>query len=69
VGLDGGDPAVWVTATVDVEDTDDVVDVFVDRLIDLQIEHGLALHVMTVQTPERTAAAREARRAAQAIPA
>jgi len=53
----GDDPfAVYLVATVDVEDTDDVVDLYVDRLVDLQLEHGLRLHVLPLRTPERIAA-------------
>ena len=51
---EGTDPtAVYVTATVDVEDTDEVVDLYIDRLVDLQLEHGLALHVVPVRPIER----------------
>ena len=53
----GGDPdGVYLTVTVDLDDTDEVVDVYVDRLLDLQIEEGLPLHVIPVRTPERIAA-------------
>ena len=51
---EGTDPtAVYVTATVDVEDADEVVDLYIDRLVDLQLEHGLALHVVPVRPVER----------------
>jgi len=64
VGM-GEDPlGVYLTATVDIDDTDEVVDVFIDRLIDLQIEQGLSLYVIPVRTPERIAVWREARDAA-----
>jgi hypothetical protein len=46
----GEDPeGIYVTATVDVADTDEVVDVFIDRLIDLQVEEGLPLYVIPVR--------------------
>ena len=53
----GDDPdGVYLTVTVDLEDTDEVVDVYIDRLLDLQIEEGLPLHVIPVRPPERIAA-------------
>jgi hypothetical protein len=43
----GEDPAgTYVLATVDADDLDEVMDVYIDRLIDLQIDHGLRLHVI-----------------------
>ena len=35
-----------ILATVDVDDTDVVVDVYIDRLLTLQIEDGLPLYVV-----------------------
>jgi hypothetical protein len=53
----GEDPAgVYVTVTVDVEDTDDVVDVYIDRLVTLRVEEGLPLHVVPVRPLERVVA-------------
>lgn len=45
---------VYLTTTVDVDDTDDVVDLVIDRVIDLQIA-GIPLHVLPARTPERQA--------------
>ena len=46
----GDDPTrMYVLATVDVEDTDAVVDVYIDRLLDLQIDEGLAVYVVPVR--------------------
>ncbi len=43
----GEDPeGVHLLARVDADDLDEVMDVFIDRLIDLQIEQGLRLHVI-----------------------
>jgi hypothetical protein len=43
----GEDPeGIYVLATVDVDDTDVVVDVYIDRLLTLQIEDGLPLYVV-----------------------
>lgn len=50
---------VYMRAIVDVEDSDEVTDVFLDRLVDLQIEENLPIYVVTVRTPERVAAAWE----------
>ncbi len=54
---EGDDPeGVYLTATVDVDDRGEVIDLFVDRLVDLQVEEGLPIFVVPVRTPERNAA-------------
>lgn len=45
--------SVFVIATVDVDDTDEVMDLFLDRILTLQEEEGLRLHVIPVHTPAR----------------
>ena len=46
----GDDPTgMYVLATVDVEDTDVVVEVYIDRLLELQIDEGLAVYVLPVR--------------------
>src|SRR5215217_4876255 len=53
----GEDPdGIYLTAEVDVDDTIDVFDVVVHRLVSLQVDEGLPLYVVPVQTPERIAA-------------
>ncbi|MDP9362709.1 MAG: hypothetical protein M3Q10_00515 [Chloroflexota bacterium] len=53
----GYDPyGVYLDATVDVDDTDEVVEAYIDRLLELQLEQHLALHVIPLYTPERNAA-------------
>jgi hypothetical protein len=53
----GEDPeGMYLTATVDVDDTDDVVDQFIARLLDLQIEEGLPVYVIPVRPIARVAA-------------
>ena len=43
----GEDPeGLYVLATVDVDDTEAVVDVYIDRLLTLQIDDGLPLYVV-----------------------
>lgn len=38
-----------VVATIDVEDTDEVLDVVIDRLLALQVEEHLPVHVIPVR--------------------
>jgi hypothetical protein len=55
----GDDPdGVYLTPTVDVDDTDEVFDVVVDRLVDMQVEEELPVYVIPIRTPERIAALR-----------
>ncbi len=55
--LPGDDPeGAYVWATVDVDNTDQVLDVVLDRLLDLQVEEGLPVHVIPIRTPERVQA-------------
>ena len=42
-----------LVATIDVEDTDEVLDVVIDRLLDLQVEDHLPVHVIPVRPAER----------------
>lgn len=63
----GDDPeGTYLTAVVDVADADEVVDVFIERLLELQIEEELPLYVIPVETPERVASAFAERRRAMA---
>jgi len=39
---------IYVLATVDVEDTEAVMDIYIDRLLELQIDAGLAVYVVPV---------------------
>jgi hypothetical protein len=53
----GDDPeGLYLTATVDVDDPDTVVDTVIDRLLTLQVDEGLPLYVIPIRTPERRAA-------------
>lgn len=50
----GEDPeGVYLTAYVDVDDTDEVVDLFVERLLALQIEDGLSVYVIPLRADSR----------------
>lgn len=57
----GEDPdGVYLIAIVDLEDPDEVIDLIIDRLVDVQTEDRLPLHVAAVQTRARTEAALQA---------
>ncbi|MBV9280386.1 MAG: hypothetical protein JOZ41_09930 [Chloroflexi bacterium] len=43
----------YLTATVDIDDPDEVMDLVVDRLLDLQMTEGIPVYVLPVHTPER----------------
>jgi len=46
----GDDPTgIYVLATVDAENTEAVVDIYIDRLLELQIDAGLAVYVVPVR--------------------
>ena len=46
----GEDPeGIYLRAIVDVQDIDAVVDVFIDRLIELQVEEGISVHVIPLR--------------------
>jgi hypothetical protein len=48
---------VYMRAIVDVDDTDDVIAIFLDRLVGLQVDENLPIWVAPVRTPERIPAA------------
>lgn len=52
---------VHLTAVVDVEDTDEVLDLVIDRVVQLQVEEGIPLHIIPIRTPERVLADLKAR--------
>ncbi len=43
----------YVMVTVDVEDTDDVVDIYIERLLEMQVDEGLSLYVIPMRPLER----------------
>ena len=61
---------ISLTAVVDVEDADEVVPVFLPRLVEMQVEEGLPVYVVPLETPERVAALlrRQRERRPQALP-
>ncbi len=65
---EGDDPeGIYLTAVVDVDDPDEVVEVFIDRLLALQIDEGLPLYVVPIRTPERVAVALHTSSSPQAL--
>jgi hypothetical protein len=47
---------IHLVAQVDVDDTEELVDLVIDRMIELQIDEGLPIFVIPQRTPERIAA-------------
>lgn len=47
---------IYMRAIVDVDDPEEVTQVFIDRMIDLQVEDGLPIYVVPVCTRERIVA-------------
>jgi hypothetical protein len=51
------DPATThIVATVDLDDPDEVVDLVIDRMLELQLQEGIPVYVLPVRAPERVAA-------------
>src|SRR5436190_14333121 len=68
------EPENWhLWTTVDLDDTDEILDLVRDRVLDLQIEERVPVYVIPLDTPERTLAElarrQEARRRRQTHPA
>lgn len=52
--FEGEDPkGTYLRATVDVEDTDQVLDVVIDRLLELQVDEGLPVYFVASRPVER----------------
>lgn len=48
--FDGDDPpGLYLMAVVDVEDPDDVVAIYLDRLVTFQVDDGLPIYVLSVR--------------------
>lgn len=51
------DPAsMHLLASVDAENPDEVLDLVLDRVLELQVDAGVPLHVVPVRSPERALA-------------
>lgn len=56
VGSGGDNPdGTYITAIVNSDDPDEVMDLVIDRLLQLQIDELLPVYVIPVRTPERVA--------------
>lgn len=54
---EGFDPeGIYVVTTVDIPDTDEVITVVGDRLVDLQVNEGLPVYVTPLRPVERVVA-------------
>jgi hypothetical protein len=54
---DGDDPeGIYLTATIDVEDMEEVIEVFLDRLVDMQVDEELPVFVVPIRPVERSRA-------------
>lgn len=54
---------IHLTATVDLDDPDEVSDLVIERELQLQVDEGIPLYVIPIRNPERIAAARAQQRA------
>jgi hypothetical protein len=48
--------SILLWTTVDVDDPDEVGDLVLDRLLEMQIDEGIPLHLVPIRTPERVLA-------------
>jgi hypothetical protein len=65
----GEDPeGVYLLATVDVEDTDEVAALYTDRLVDLQVDEGLPIYVLPIRPLARVTRELRAQQAAPRAP-
>ena len=54
---EGFDPkGVYLVTTVDIADTDEVIDVVGDRLVELQVDEGLPIYVTPLRPIQRVVA-------------
>jgi hypothetical protein len=66
VGRGQDDPeAIHIYATVDLEDTEPVVDLVIERELALLLDEGLPVQVIPLRTPKRNAAVIQAQQQAR----
>ena len=53
--------AVHLTAIADLDDPGEVLDLVIDRVVDLQVDEGIPLHVIPIGTPQRILAEQTSR--------
>lgn len=69
VGPGEDDPAVThITTTVDTDDPDEIVDLVIDRMLELQLDQGIPVYVIPIRTPERVGALRRRQKHPMAQP-
>jgi hypothetical protein len=62
---EGADPqGIYLVTTVDIADTDEVIDLVGDRLVELQVDEGLPVYVTPLRPIERVVAQLREREAA-----
>ena len=49
--------SIHLITTVDIEDTDSILDLVIERVLELNVEEGIPIHVIPVQPIERILAA------------
>jgi hypothetical protein len=65
---DGVDPdGIYLVATVDIADTDEVAEIIGDRLVELQVDEGLPVYVTPLRPIERVMAQLREREAAMPL--
>jgi hypothetical protein len=63
---EGADPqGIYLVTTVDIADTDEVIDLVGDRLVELQVDAGLPVYVTPLRPIERVTAQLREREAAE----
>ena len=65
---EGFDPkGIYLVTTVDIADTDEVIDAIGDRLVELQVDEGLPLYVTPLRPIQRVVAALREREQARSL--
>lgn len=65
---DGTDPwGIFLVVTIDLEDTFELIDLVGDRLLEMQVEEGLPIYVISSRPVERTLAELRAQESAEAL--
>jgi hypothetical protein len=65
----GGEPlGVYLVTRVDVDDTDEVLDLVVDRVVEFIAEEDIPIHVLPLPTDERARKLREEMEATKHLP-
>jgi len=66
---EGFDPkGTYLVPTVDIDDTDEVIDLVGDRLVELQVDEGLPVYVTPLRPIQRVIAELQEREQAMSLP-